>query len=110
MVECLPDFAVVAEERSLPMVLGIWKGAELDIFMGKGATYENGTFTFGMKYRDQTPLPMRVYFPSGEPASVTLAGVAVPFVYDSVHTIVEFRLPPAKEYRVVRAEIEGMRP
>jgi hypothetical protein len=102
MVECLPNFAAVAEEQSLPIVMGSWVNAELDCFMGKGATYQDGDFAFGMKYRHDAPLSVRVYFPAGKPQSVTLDEETMPFEYDATRKVATFRLPPATEYRAAR--------
>ena len=102
MVESLPAFAAIAEERRLPIVLGPRTRRPVAAFMGKGATYKNGAFTFELKYQSDKPLPVRVYFPAGEPAEVTLDGAAIARSYDVQARVVRIEAPPSAEFRRAR--------
>lgn len=102
LIESLADFAATAEERRLPIVMGSWEGQPVDCFMGKGAAYRDGVFTFGLKYRHKTPLPVRVFFPSGPPSAIIVENEVAEFDYDAQSRALTFRLPPASDWRVVR--------
>jgi len=102
MVESLPHFAAVAEERQLPIVLGPRTGAPVAAFMGKGAAYADGVFTFELKYRRDEPLPVRVYFPKGAPGAVSVNGEAAAFSYDAQSHVLSTEAPASDTFRVVR--------
>ena len=102
MVESLPAFAAIAEERRLPIVLGPRTRRPVAAFLGKGATYHDGAFTFELKYRRDKPLPVRVYSPAGEPAEVTLDGTAIAHAYDAQTRVVRLEAPPSAEFRCAR--------
>jgi len=102
MVESLTDFAAVAEERSLPIVLGCRTLEPVDAFMGKGATYKDGVFTFDLKYKCDAPLPLRVFFPAGKPAQVTLDDGSIAYEFKAADNVARLMLPPTPQYRPAR--------
>ena len=102
MVESLPAFAAIAEERRLPIVLGPRTRRPVAAFLGKGATYNDGAFTFDLKYQSDKPLPVRVYFPAGASAEVTLEGAPIAHTYDAQTRVVRLDAPPSAEFRRAR--------
>ena len=107
MVESLAAFAAVAEERGLPIVLGSKTGVPGTSFMGKGATYGDGVFSFELKYKHDKPVPVRVFFPTGKPADVTVDGASVPFTYDAAQRTVRFEMPATAEFHRVRVAVRA---
>ena len=99
MVESLPAFAAVAEQRSLPFVLSGKTAASGTSFMGKGATYTDGAFAFDLKYKSEALVPVRVYFPKGRPATVTLDETTIDRSFDPIDRVVQFELPSSSEFR-----------
>ncbi|HOZ46790.1 MAG TPA: alpha/beta hydrolase fold domain-containing protein [Candidatus Hydrogenedentes bacterium] len=101
MIEALPHFAAVAEEHRLPIVLDSKTGVPGTSFMGKGATYEDDVFQFGLKYRHAAPVPVRVFFPAGLPAEVKIDSATRAFEWDSDARVVTFDMPPSDAFRAV---------
>ena len=107
LVESLPHFAAVAEERGLPIVLGMKTGVPGTAFMGKGASYVDGVFRFEVKYRHEKPMPFRVFFPEHEPGMIHIDRKALTHrSYDEELRVVAFELPPAKEFCISEITIE----
>ena len=110
MVESLPHFAAVAEERKLPIVLSSKTGVPGASFMGKGATYTDGVFTFDLKYKHDAPLPIRVFFPGDGPVHVSLDGAPIESTRDAGR-VLHIQAPPSEEFRTARftvgAQISG---
>ena len=107
MAESLHQLGVVAEARKLPFVLSTRTGVPGTSFMGKGATWADGVFRFGLKYRHKQPVPARVFFPAGEPAHVRIGGAKLDFAYNRESGIVAFALPASKAWRVAAMELRA---
>ena len=105
MVESLASFAAVAEEHKLPIVLGSRARAPISCFMGKGASYKDGVFTFELKYRHEDDVLVRVFFPAGAPVEVTVNGKAVRHRYDPKCRAVAFKVPASNEFRTARVVV-----
>ena len=105
MVESLPDFAAAAETDDLPIVLTSETGVPGDSFMGKGATYEDGIFTFELKHRSESPLPVRVFAPR-KPGDALVNGARFPFDWDRKHRILTLQLTPNADFTVTEVRLE----
>jgi hypothetical protein len=105
MVESLPAFAAVAEQRSLPFVLSSKTTASGTSFMGKGATYRDGVFAFDLKYKSEVPVLVRVYFPKGNPAAVTVDKDPVDRSFEPDDRVVRFELPGSSDFRKIHVQL-----
>jgi hypothetical protein len=105
MVESLPAFAAVAEKRSLPFVLSSKTASSGTSLMGKGATYRDGVFAFELKYKSEAPAPVRVYFPKGNPAAVTLDKDPVDRSFEPDNRVVRFELPGSLDFRMIHVQL-----
>ena len=107
LIESLPRFAATAEHDRLPIVLSSKTGIPGTSFMGKGASWDGETFVFELKYKADTFVKVRVYFPAGKPKRVVVNGKAVAGVrYDKKTKVAEFWVGKEGEMMVCGVRVE----
>jgi hypothetical protein len=105
MIESLPAFGALAEERELPIMLSCRRHKSVDAFMGKGATFRDGVFTFALKYKSDVPLRVRVFFPAGRPERVAINGREAVWQYDEVDETVTLEAPASVAFTTANVTI-----
>jgi len=100
LVESLPRFASIAERDRLPIVMSSKTGVPGTSFMGRGASWDGRVFRFGLKYKSDAPVAVRIYFPAGKPRSITIDGVATKVIsWNPASHVGVFILPPSGSFR-----------
>ncbi len=105
IVESLPRFTATAERDRLPFVLHARTGAPGTSFMGKGARWEDGTFSFDIRYTHDAGTPVDAFWPGEKPAAITVNGLAAPFTHEAGKRLLRFHLPPAAEFTVAHCRV-----